>query len=288
METTIKIFSNPIFGDVRTLKNENDEILICLSDVCKTLDLQVSAVVRRLSDEVISSHPMKDGLGRVQSTYFVNEDGFYDVILDSKKQEAKAFRKWVTSEVLPSIRKTGGYIKAEETDTPELIMAKAIMLATDTIERQKKQIEEKDLLLQVKDNTIKLNSPKVQYYDEVLASKNGHTITTIAYNYAMSAVTLNRLLVLGKVMRKTAKEYSLTAKYQGKNYTVNEKFTYVNSKGELASKNEIRWTEAGYQFIRTTINRAKEIGALKEIKGRFFIDKEWEKSLKNKTNNVKN
>lgn len=75
-------------------------------------------------------------MGRTQQALFVNEDGLYDVILDSRKPEAKAFRKWITSEVLPSIRKTGGYIAASPDDTPEMIMAKALKVADATMRRQ--------------------------------------------------------------------------------------------------------------------------------------------------------
>ena len=108
METQITIFNNPQFGDIRTAGTA-DKPLFCLADVCKALDLQPSAVMRRLDDGVISSNPIPDSLGRQQVANFVNEDGLYDVILDSRKSEAKTFRKWITSDVLPSIRKTGSY-----------------------------------------------------------------------------------------------------------------------------------------------------------------------------------
>lgn len=110
------VFSSPQFGNVR-VKGTPDNPLFCLADVCKSLDLQTAAVTRRLEDGVISSHPITDALGRQQNANFVNEDGLYDVIFDSRKPEAKAFRKWVTSEVLPSIRKTGSYSVPKRTST---------------------------------------------------------------------------------------------------------------------------------------------------------------------------
>ena len=105
----IQIFNNPSFGNVRVAGSE-DNPLFCLADVCKALDLQPSAVMRRLDDGVISNNPITDNLGRQQVANFVNEDGLYDVILDSRKPEAKQFRKWITSEVLPTIRKHGAYM----------------------------------------------------------------------------------------------------------------------------------------------------------------------------------
>ena len=105
----IQIFKNPEFGEVRTAGTPENP-LFCLADICRVLDLQPSRVKDRLEYGVISSNPISDSLGREQLANFVNEDGLYDVILDSRKPEAKKFRKWVTSEVLPSIRKSGGYI----------------------------------------------------------------------------------------------------------------------------------------------------------------------------------
>lgn len=105
----IQIFNNPSFGNVRVAGTEVNP-LFCLADVCKALDLQPSAVMRRLDDGVISNNPIIDNLGRQQVANFVNEDGLYDVILDSRKPEAKQFRKWITSEVLPTIRKHGAYM----------------------------------------------------------------------------------------------------------------------------------------------------------------------------------
>lgn len=104
----IKLFQNPQFGEVRVSELNNAPIF-CLSDVCKILDLQGSAVLRRLSDDVISNHPIIDNIGRTQIANFVNEDGLYDVILDSRKPEAKAFRKWITGEVLAAAENRQDY-----------------------------------------------------------------------------------------------------------------------------------------------------------------------------------
>ena len=105
----IQIFNNPSFGNVRVAGTEVNP-LFCLADVCKALGLSAKGVNQRLGDEVISNYPIADSLGRTQQALFVNEDGLYDVILDSRKPEAKQFRKWITSEVLPTIRKYGAYM----------------------------------------------------------------------------------------------------------------------------------------------------------------------------------
>ena len=105
----IQIFKNEAFGEVR-VAGTSDEPLFCLADVCKVLELgNPSQVKTRLCGEVITNEVIPDSLGRQQEMIFINEDGLYDVILDSRKPQAKTFRKWVTSEILPSIRKHGIY-----------------------------------------------------------------------------------------------------------------------------------------------------------------------------------
>jgi len=105
----IHIFKNESFGEVR-VAGTSEEPLFCLADVCKVLELgNPSQVKTRLCGEVITNEVIPDSLGRQQEMIFINEDGLYDVILDSRKPQAKTFRKWVTSEILPSIRKHGIY-----------------------------------------------------------------------------------------------------------------------------------------------------------------------------------
>lgn len=111
----VKIFENPSFGKVRTMGTAENP-LFCLSDVCKILDIgNPSDVKNRLDKGVVTIEPLETK-GGVQQVVFVNEDGLYDVILDSRKPEARAFRKWITSEVLPSIRKTGSYTVPQMSD----------------------------------------------------------------------------------------------------------------------------------------------------------------------------
>lgn len=94
--------------NVRTVVIDNEPWFV-LSDACKVLGIShVATVKERLSDDVVLNHTIPDSLGRMQKLTTVNEDGLYDVILDSKKPEAKAFRKWITKEVIPSIHKTSG------------------------------------------------------------------------------------------------------------------------------------------------------------------------------------
>lgn len=172
MEPRLRVFKNNLFGEVRVVES-NEEPIFCLADLCKILDLTPKGVRQRLSDEVISNYPIIDSLNRRQNALFVNEDGLYDVILDSRKQEAKAFRKWVTGEVLPAIRKTGGYMIEKEEDTEESIMARALLIAQDTIQRSKEKIRQLS-------STVERQAPKVMFADAVATSHRSCLIAELA------------------------------------------------------------------------------------------------------------
>ena len=140
MMNQIKIFESPEFGRIRTVSNEKGEPWFCLADVCKVLGLKQSHVRERLEKGVASTEPLLTR-GGTQMANFVNEDGLYDVILDSRKPSARAFRKWVTSEVLPQIRKTGGYIPLAAEDDDKTILAKAVRILNRTLEQKDELLE---------------------------------------------------------------------------------------------------------------------------------------------------
>ena len=152
MTNEIRIFESPEFGQIRTVKDEKGEPWFCLRDVCKVLGLKQGDVCQRLAKGLVSTQPLSTR-GGTQMANFVNEDGLYDVILDSRKPSARAFRKWVTSEVLPQIRKTGGYIPLNAEDDEKTILTKALRIANRTLEQ--------------KDELIEAQRPKVEFADAV-------------------------------------------------------------------------------------------------------------------------
>ena len=167
----LRIFENPQFGKVRTA-GTTDNPLFCLADVCNALGLTQGHVRERLDDGVVSTEPITDNLGRIQSANFVNEDGLYDVILDSRKAEAKAFRKWVTKDVLPSIRKHGAYmtdsiIERTLTDPDYLIQ-----LATALKDERQKRIEA--------EQSVKDAQPAINFTNAVSGSVSSCLIGELA------------------------------------------------------------------------------------------------------------
>lgn len=138
-EIVPQVFNNDEFGQLRIIKDEGGEPWFVAKDVCDALGLSnVSVALQRLDDDERS----KFNLGRQGETNIITEAGLYSLIMASKKPEAKAFKRWVTHEVLPSIRKDGGYMVAKADETPEETMARAVLIAQATIERQNRQIEE--------------------------------------------------------------------------------------------------------------------------------------------------
>ena len=167
----IQVFNNPLFGNVRVIGTEANP-LFCLTDICKALDLQTAAVMRRLGDDVITSHPISDILGRIQQANFVNEDGLYDVILDSRKPEAKQFRKWITSEVLPIIRKHGAYMTDKSIEKALTDPDFLIHLATELKNEKQKRLQA--------EQTIVESRPKVLFANAVTTSSDSILVGELA------------------------------------------------------------------------------------------------------------
>lgn len=190
----IQIFQNESFGSVR-VAGTSEQPLFCLADVCKILELgNPSQVKSRLDDGVISNEVIPDSLGRQQETTFVNEDGLYDVILDSRKPQARAFRKWITSEVLPSIRKHGAYMTQETLEKALTSPDFLIQLATNLKEEKQKRIEAEQKA-ELAEQTIKSNAPKVLFADAVSTSQRSCLVAELAKILQQNGINIgqNRL-----------------------------------------------------------------------------------------------
>lgn len=182
----IKIFQNEQFGQIRIVVNENNEPLFCLADVCNVLGLRQGDVRQRLEEGLVSTQPLETS-GGVQQANFVTEDGLYDAILDSRKPEAKKFRKWVTSEVLPSIRKHGAYMTNETLEKALTSPDFLIQLAINLKEEKQKRIEA--------ESKIQQDAPKVLFADAVSTSQRSCLIAELAKILQQNGVNIgqNRL-----------------------------------------------------------------------------------------------
>ena len=281
----IKIFNNSQFGDIRTATTETGEPLFCLSDLCNALNLSnTSVVAKRLDSDEVTKLNLGSLIGE---TNFVTEPGMYTVILRSSSPLAKPMQKWVTSEVLPSIRKNGAYMTPDTIEKviadPDFIIALATELKKEQTEKRAlaQSLGQKERQLSVAKKQLEYQEPVIIYANQVLSSTSEHTLTTIGAQFNISATILNRLLVKANFLRKTGDEYSLCAAYQGKGLTVTNTFTYVSPKtGRHGTSLDLRYTEAGRMKIYEIIERGKTAGVLKEVKGRLFINEDWKQPVK--------
>ena len=197
------------------------------------------AILRHVDEDDRTKHTVIDRKGRAQLAYVINESGLYSLILSSKLPQAKAFKRWVTSEVLPQIRKTGGYIPTKDESGRQLsdleIMARALQIQQRTIATQKEQIA--DL------------TPKANYCDEVLGSVSCFTTTQIAKELSMTVHDLTRLLTERKVMYRQSGQYLLYADYARRGYARSRTHSFCDADGELHTRTYLVWTERGRRFI---------------------------------------
>lgn len=257
MENVMQVFNNTQFGSVRITTNQLNEPQFCLTDVCGILELTASAVRQRLDDDVVSTYTIADSLGRQQLTNFIDEDGLYDVILDSRKPEAKLFRKWVTSEVLPQIRQTGGYIPIAAEETIEETMARMLIVANKTLELKTQRLQILEEQSERQRNQIGILQPKADYTDNVLQSVNTYTTTQVAkaLNFR-SATALHTSLVMNKVLFLQSGQYQLSSKYAGNGYTQTRTHQYKESLTGREMTNSITvWTEKGKKFLHEYFNK---------------------------------
>ncbi|KXS27299.1 MAG: antirepressor [Bifidobacterium bifidum] len=149
---------------LRTLTDEAGEPWFVLKDCMSILDLgNPTETVKMFDDDEFSTTEVIDSIGRRQQAYIISEPGLYRLVMRSRKPEAKEFQRWVTHEVLPQIRRTGGYIPTSESDSDEDIMARAVLVAQKTIKQKNQQIAEQQTRI------VELE-PKARFADAVAAS----------------------------------------------------------------------------------------------------------------------
>lgn len=176
----LQIFNNPEFGEIRTI-NESGTVLFCGSDVARALGYTNTskALTDHCKGDLTKRYPITDTLGRSQEAIFIPESDLYRLIFRSKLPSAERFTDWVTAEVLPSIRKNGGYIAQQETLSPEELMAKALMVAQQTIADREARIQAQAAEISALTVDKQIMQPKAEYFDD-LVDRNSLTNFTEA------------------------------------------------------------------------------------------------------------
>lgn len=252
----IQIFRNEKFGEIRVTVSENNEPIFCAKDIATALGYAdtADAISRHCKSSKKVFHPHANGVGGVNVVYIPEKD-VYRLIMRSNLPEAEKFQDWVCDEVLPSIRKTGGYLVVSDSDTEAEILARAVLVAQDTLKRREQRIAqlENDNKALVAINheqaeAISEMKPKVNYCDIILASPTTVLVTEIAQDYGMSARKLNKILHTMGIQHKVGRSWVLYAKYLTEGYV--QSYTEPNKNSHFGGTfTYSKWTQKGRIFL---------------------------------------
>ncbi|WP_295081691.1 phage antirepressor KilAC domain-containing protein [Ruminococcus sp.] len=217
----ITIFENPEFGSVRTITIDGEPWLVG-KDVA--LILKYTNPQKALRDHVDDEDKTVNESFTVNGTMatLINESGFYSLVLSSKLPAAKRFKRWITSEVLPSIRKNGAYFAEEK-------------------------LRESNALLEDRISSLE---PKAEYYDILMSSRKLITVSEIAYEYGTSAAIFNQLLFRLGIQIRADDTWYLTEEYDGKGYVrteVRRRYDFLTN--TYRNYVHTRWTQKGVEFL---------------------------------------
>ena len=279
----VEIFNSPMFGELRTSRNEKDEPLFCLKDVCDSLELRVNDVIKRtgchpdtivVSNEIIS-HGTPTGISKEVEMYFVTEPDLYRVIFQSRKSSARKFQDWVFEEVLPTLRKEGSY---SMTQSKQPLASYQI---EDPIERAKRWIEEQQhtraleaqteqqaQTIGIQQKELTIAAPKVKYYDDTLASTDCLTTTQVADDLGISARALNQQLSNAGIQYFQSGSWHLKGKYREWQLASTRTYNYIKGDGSTGTKVNLVWNQRGKRFILALYNNDFNVkDAIAEING---------------------
>lgn len=247
----LQIFNNSEFGSVRTIMINNEPFFVG-KDIAEILGYaDAYGALKKHVDEEDKQNCQNDSFETPRGMTIINESGLYSLVIGSKLPSAKKFKRWVTSEVLPSIRKHGMYAKEELLDNPDLLISVAQKLKEERERNKVLQDEVGELETTVKclDEVIGELIPKANYVDVILQSKSTVLTTQIAQDYGMSAKAFNKKLSELHIQRKVGRQWILYADYQGKGYVQSKTIPITRSGGQPDAAMQTEWSQKGRLFL---------------------------------------
>lgn len=250
----IQVFNNPEFGDIRTVEIDGEPWFVG-KDVADNLGYQNgSRDINRHVDEEDRQNYQNGTFESNRGLTIINESGLYSLILSSKLPSARRFKHWVTSEVLPAIRKHGIYATEDVTDkilnNPEFGIE---LLTKYKEERDKRRFLSEQVLTQQK--LIAELQPKADYVNQILKSTSSVKTTQIAKDYGMSVRAFNKLLYELGIQYRVGDQWVLYAKYQACGYVRSVTYEYRHRDGRLDVKMCTEWTQKGRLFLYETLKK---------------------------------
>lgn len=254
--TNIEIFSCAEFGNLTVLEIDNEPWFVG-KEIAEKLGYELGrkAVLDHVDEEDRKTLKYRDCSeielsilwknGDYTNKTLINESGLYSLVLSSKLEGAKRFKRWVTKDILPAIRKTGGYIPHNQNMSEAEIMAAAMQIANKTIEEQRKRIDIVEKEKENLSNVIAGVAPTVEFAETILESNGTLTATQIGADYGISAIELNSILHEKGIQYKNNGQWILYAKYKDKGYVESKTF-YI---GNGDTRTRTVWTQKGRKFI---------------------------------------
>ena len=227
MKTAIQIFTNEVFGEIRTCQ-VNNQIMFVAKDVATALGY--TNTQKAIRDHVDDEDKLTERFvlsGQVRSVIIINESGLYSLVLSSKLPQAKDFKRWVTSEVLPQIRKTGGYIPTRDAEGREL-SGREILERADAIVGRTLQL---------------LNEP----------AEDTLTATQVAKTFNMNTLDFNAVLRDMGIQYRRHGRWNLSDDLQGRGYTAERTHVSYSLKGEKKVKVYMTWTMDGLRYLNSKL-----------------------------------
>ena len=257
MENNVQVFNNEEFGQVRTTMVEGEPWFVAM-DVCKALEIDATAT-RRLDDD--EKAPLRltqtslNGTIQDREVTIINEPGLYSLVLGSRKPEAKKFKRWITHDVIPSIRKYGIYATEDLTDKaindPDWMIELLTNYKREREERKRIESESNNRLAQIQEM-----QPKVDYCDQILSCPDAIPISVIAKDYGKTAQWFNKKLDELGIQHKIGGTWLLNKPYADKGYTKTQTFTYKDEFEENRVNVLTKWTQKGRMFLYEALRDA--------------------------------
>lgn len=246
----LQIFKNPDFGQIRTMEIDSKPYFVAL-DVTKALGYSKSrnAIKQHVDETDALKQGVPDNQGFIQNTTVINESGLYALIFASKLPMAKAYKRWVTNEVLPEIRKNGGYLITKPDDTAETLTERGQQVLQATVERLTKQLEKSEAENEQNKTLLEEWTPKVEFFNEAMDYGTTYSITKIAKGLGMGGRKLNKCLHQLGIQYRQGGTWLLYSKYENLGFTKLVPGQLENRNGDTYSIVNSRWTEKGRAFI---------------------------------------
>ena len=233
-----QIFKNAEFGQIRTCMVDGETYFVG-KDVASALGYTNTnqALIKHIDEEDKQTSRFEMG-GQKYSMTVINESGLYSLILSSKLDSARRFKRWVTGEVLPAIRRNGRYELEHQ---------------NEVLARHARQLESRNILLE---EISAQQKPLTDYARHILSSTQTVTVTQIAQDYGYTAVRFNELLMRLRIQRKVGGQWVLYTPYLDRGYVQSFSSYFVKPDGEVQVKLHTRWTQQGRLFLYEELRRA--------------------------------